>query len=276
MMMNRVEDFANKHYCSDIVSINANNIVKLHSLPRVNIEIPRPYNNMETCIKYAIYLNALNFRFWELVDGLVKKYSAFGQAGAPALDMGMRQFFPTKQNFDYCFPNIPDKDSRIGFLYDLSFGKNGIDQLVNSLLFKSFYTFEDAEEIAAVFPVAYGRDPFLKRAQLCIMMIAGYHRHYGTGCIIQGLTLASDYSIPRVLRHFGVLQYSEELAAKVDGCELIHPNSKEEYAIRSATILAGNMIADEYGWSIECVDTWLWQNRNIATAPFHLTETTDY
>jgi len=48
-----------------------------------------------------------------------------------------------------------------------------------------------------------------------------------------------DYMLPRVFRHFGVIGYDAELAAMIDGEQLIAAGSKAEHAIRWATVYAG-------------------------------------
>ena len=49
------------------------------------------------------------------------------------------------------------------------------------------------------------------------------------------LTTFADYRVPQVLRHFGALAYSSELANKVD-CHM-ELNSQEEVAIRAGTVI---------------------------------------
>jgi len=46
----------------------------------------------------------------------------------------------------------------------------------------------------------------------------------------------ADYRVPQILRHYGVLEYSAELADKVDSLKLIPANSIEELEIRASTI----------------------------------------
>lgn len=91
------------------------------------------------------------------------------------------------------------------------------------------------------------------------------------------LTLCADYQLPRMLRAMGVLEYSPGLAQKVDSQTLIEKDSIEERAIRAATIVAGEMLAEHFGVTPAAVDNFLWTNRSKAgSAPFHLTITTDY
>lgn len=51
-----------------------------------------------------------------------------------------------------------------------------------------------------------------------------------------------DYMLPRVLRHHGVLVYASELAARVDGRELIPADSPHEHALRWGTVHAGGAL----------------------------------
>ena len=51
-----------------------------------------------------------------------------------------------------------------------------------------------------------------------------------------------DYMLPRVFRHYGVLRYSNDLAAAVDSRSVIPAGSDAEHAIRWATVYAGHCL----------------------------------
>ena len=53
-----------------------------------------------------------------------------------------------------------------------------------------------------------------------------------------------DYMLPRVFRHFGVMEYQAELAGVVDRRELIAAGSEAEHAIRWATVYCGAQLKD--------------------------------
>lgn len=75
----------------------------------------------------------------------------------------------------------------------------------------------------------------------------------------------------------GVLTYSPELSKKIDNFELIEENSKEEKALRAATILACENIAEKHNISIPALDRLLWLARNyFKDKKFHLTKTSNY
>ena len=48
-----------------------------------------------------------------------------------------------------------------------------------------------------------------------------------------------DYMLPRVFRHFGVMEYEPELAGAIDRRDLIPADSEAEHAIRWATVYSG-------------------------------------
>lgn len=97
------------------------------------------------------------------------------------------------------------------------------------------------------------------------------------------LTAFADYKIPQILRDFGVLRYSKELAQKIDNYELIESNSVAEVEIRSASIWAVETIRQRLGKkfgriSAAQVDSMLWnlsQTRKI-DFPYHRTLTIAY
>jgi hypothetical protein len=82
--------------------------------------------------------------------------------------------------------------------------------------------------------------PFLKRAQILAADLASALA--GTELAItvrlEQLTAFADYKVPQVLRQLGVLRYVPELAARIARMERIPADSREEVAIRAATVQA--------------------------------------
>ena len=54
----------------------------------------------------------------------------------------------------------------------------------------------------------------------------------------------ADYRVPQILRHLGIMEYSEELAQKIDNKVELSYSSEEEVEIRAATITAVDLIAE--------------------------------
>lgn len=127
---------------------------------------------------------------------------------------------------------------------------------------------------------------FYKRAQLAPAMLSERWRGRGRGNFydIDLLTVSADYKIPQVLRRLGILEYSKELANIVDECCIIPSRSREEFEIRAATILAGEMMLDRLlprlkGLNSQRIDRLLWyigQKRSPHDKPYHRTYTTAY
>ena len=62
---------------------------------------------------------------------------------------------------------------------------------------------------------------------------------------IDSLTTFADYKIPQILRHFGVMRYSNDLARKVDGRLQLPACGSPEVEIRAATIWAVELLRAE-------------------------------
>lgn len=98
------------------------------------------------------------------------------------------------------------------------------------------------------------------------------------------LTACADYKIPQVLRRLGILEYSKELAEKVDQKILIPKDSEEEIEIRAATIWAVEYIKEELTKEIPKIKSidindYLWllsQQKTPTDKPYHRTRTTAY
>ncbi|HSJ27459.1 MAG TPA: queuosine salvage family protein [Acidimicrobiia bacterium] len=127
-----------------------------------------------------------------------------------------------------------------------------------------------------------GTLPFDKLANLAVTMLAARLPVHGT----DRFPVFPDYMLPRHLRHAGVLVYSSDLAAVVDGGRLLEPDSTEEMAIRWATIRSAEMLRLALGdlgnpVATPDLDYWLWSEavlgpRAAAMGPHHLCMTEAY
>jgi hypothetical protein len=85
---------------------------------------------------------------------------------------------------------------------------------------------------------------FYKRAQIFVADVWGAYgrqqdpNHPYFFHDMDQLTMFADYRIPQILRHVGILEYSEELSARIDNLELIPFGSEEESEIRAGTVIA--------------------------------------
>lgn len=245
-----------------------------------------------SALEFLVVMGSLNFRFWSVSpDGALLRYKRGAQTGARALwgafeehwEGDSKEFFKRlkspKIGFSQIFGNIPEPLDRVDILESIE-DSGELSSLCMNLTVEivkaKAATLEHASSLAEVLPLAFS-DPYLKKAQLVLSMFAGFLRNQGHHIDISDLVAFADYQVPRVLRALGVLQYSSDLAALVDGGTFIAEDSPEEKAIRSATIVACEHIAQAAGATAADVDNWLWQSQNIAGASsFHLTPTTRY
>lgn len=99
--------------------------------------------------------------------------------------------------------------------------------------------------------------PILKRAQI----LAGV-MHLGIGGFsgMEKLTIFSDNMVPHVLRCDGLLSYTPELAAKIDGGIPLVSGSAEEVEVRAAAVHAVELMRNAIGDGVTAVnfDHVLW------------------
>jgi len=126
---------------------------------------------------------------------------------------------------------------------------------------------------------------FYKRAQLLVSDLWGAYGGKGWGAFhdMEALTAFADYKLPQLLREYGALAYSPDLAAKVDSRTLIPAGSMEEVEIRAATVQACELLHRDLaqrGLAILPfqVDWLLWNQsqEHRMQHPYHLTRTIYY
>jgi hypothetical protein len=283
------------------VRINSERIAAT-KIPKVDLHpmasgLPPAFQVMpQQAIAFLIALNSINYMFWSLgsVNGqkTLIRYSFEGKVGA----IGMRAAFDklwgdtlSPQNFreepitrDFVlkhFGDIPDAESRATLLTEV-FADQRLEE-VSVTLYKRIranrvISAEDAALLHEAFPRAFS-DRYMKRSQLALCWIAGFFAEGRMPVAAGDMTAFADYQVPRVLRSMGILEYSPELAKKVDTLAIIDADSPEERAIRGATLIACEGLAEANNATAGEVDNYLWPlSKSAGTVPFHLTFTEHY
>jgi uncharacterized protein (DUF779 family) len=146
---------------------------------------------------------------------------------------------------------------------------------ITELIIEHFASYKDVS-------ILDGREVrFLKRAQICANDFSYAYKERGESITNLGLiTALADYKLPQVLREFGILQYSDKLAGKVDNYILIPHDSREEIEIRAATIWAIELLKAEIkDMNASEIDNTIWlmsQNMQEQSKPYHRTRTIYY
>jgi hypothetical protein len=271
---------------------------------------------------WVFVLDALNFCFWsedpdpaqrwrveyqdELYDGYWALAAALRRAvdeGRPIwdprylVDLPVRDIAHILRPHDLDFPEIPLLPLRAANLHELGRGlldlyegpeaaavmiggaKRSAAQLIQEIVTR-FPSFNDI----AIYQGEEVR--FYKRAQILIGDLAGAFDGEGLGAFddLDCLTAFADYKVPQVLRRLGILVYSDDLAARIDGRQLIPAGSPAEIEIRAATIWACELLRQSLarrGRSIRAfeIDWALWtagQSLPPDTRPYHRTYTGFY
>jgi hypothetical protein len=122
------------------------------------------------------------------------------------------------------------------------------------------------------------RVPFFKRAQLAA---ADLHlQGIAPAVDVAALTLFADNLVPHVLRIDGVLEFADELVARIDREELIEHDSPEEVEIRACALHAVELLVAEHGATdATAVDNTLWHRGGAPRYkdhPRHRARTTAY
>ena len=129
---------------------------------------------------------------------------------------------------------------------------------------------------------------FLKRAQILVGDLnAALELNLKD---LDQLTTFADYRVPQLLRHVGVLEYSTELATRVDSYQELEQNSEHELSIRAGTVVAVEELVEYLNsysksnskkYTAVSIDWYLWQvgeklHQQGQLQPFHRVRTHFY
>lgn len=258
----------------------------LSALPKESLAegTPLGLQKPEQIVQYCLILNSINHQFWSMgTDGAMVRYSHDGKVGALAMHAGIERLVDergfelqaplTTGDIAVYFGSIPDPEVRCRILNE-AFANSGV--LAKNLLSETDagWTVMDALNVAQTLPAGY-KDDALKKAQLALYMASQALQAVGVHVAVE-LTVFADYQVPKVMRHLGQLEFSSDLAAKIDRGELLQADSVEERAIRAATILCAEDTSKRSGVPTGQLDYWYWLQRNDTTLPFHRTLTVAY
>jgi hypothetical protein len=123
---------------------------------------------------------------------------------------------------------------------------------------------------------------FYKRAQLLTSDILHVkEKKVGISVDYSHLIGCADYKIPQVMRCYGMLEFSNELAKKVDGGIELEEGSKDEVEIRANALKVIDYIYRKTGMRYPRMNTndFIWllgQDKAKMTKPYHKTLTSHY
>ena len=123
---------------------------------------------------------------------------------------------------------------------------------------------------------------FYKRAQLLVSDILHVMKvKENINVDYSQLIGCADYKIPQVMRCYGMLDFDEQLAQKIDSKEQLLENSCEEVEIRANTLAVIEYIYEKLDKKVMRMDIndFIWllgQNKGSMTKPYHRTLTRHY
>lgn len=244
--------------------------------------------------RYLLAMTALQFRFWAVGgQGEFLRYDyegkvgstglayAFGRAWGDTLEPSesLTEAAQTLVAVERAFgATIPGVEQRRDVLAEVLSGEAQglVDFVLRYIAERGRVDVTLAYHVSRRLPTAYG-DVYLKKAMLFLGFLASYLKASGAmPQVTEDLCAYADYQVPNVMRHFGILRYSDELAERIARRELLPKGGREERAIRAATVLGAEAFAKMHRVTAAEFDWWCFQQRKVPVTPFHLTDTTDY
>lgn len=272
---------------SKLVKINQEKIKELaRKWKKEGVKIPKwddkhHYfdNSWRTC-EYLFILDSLNFG-GNYFDWASYLRMAFEQDETIALSLSKEKIKILEENYKILDKKYDDKTCLpAGRFVNLINKCHGDAIKLVSEIVKNFPSFRDEAKYK-------GRKiGFYKRAQILAGdLYASFNgKKLGKLKNLDKLTAFADYKVPQILRYYGILEYKDKLAKKVDNKKPIFAGSKEEIEIRASMIWAIEFLKNELkklGINLRSfeIDWILWnkaQNKDLKLKPRHLTKTIFY
>jgi len=232
------------------------------------------YNAINASLQYCFFIGNAQMRFdaidsfWimSMLDGIFKKYEV----------TSVEDIYKTKESIINILisSNITLLQSRV----------QTIEEVFEKLDFKMYgntYADIDASISNLKKLICFKQDIFFKKGLFAVMitgrMLPELQVFYPTyKAVLYQLPVPADYQIPKMLRHYGLIEFSNELASFVDNSIPLQENSELELNIRAATVLACEILAQSNVCSVDVVDAYLFMKRKECNALHHLCVTESY
>lgn len=141
---------------------------------------------------------------------------------------------------------IPHAQARLDICADFAgtVRQHHLSALVSSCRTADGYAFslKTVDQLARIYPAAFGADPFRKKACLAIIMLAGYLHSRGH-VVACDVPIPSDYQIPRILLYVGALKPSVRLIELLTSDRLLSVTSWPVVSLRAAALVAAHDLA---------------------------------
>ena len=251
---------------------------KMSSINRITFPLP-DIKNIYKAVLLELVAASINYCYWyaksSIRPGNACSTLMFNLVQEAFLDYKDRD----NSDFNICISRLnrilslnrfPLIEKRIGHLNEL---RNNGEIFVSTITKKLSNMNTYFNELIQLFP-GFASDTFLKRASLFFIQL--FRRFGWFEKELHTLHVPADYQIPKMLRHFGCIEYHPDLQKMIHKNQLIPNHSLMECEIRAATILVMRELCNLTKWNIAEVDGWLFLQRGISKENFHLTVTTDY
>lgn len=222
-------------------------------------------DDFESALRFSMLFNATSFCYWQkpkwrLILGDKELGGAFSLATCYANAINQDDSLLSPENWLSIEHQRYLEMTKVssGIVIPLSEQRVKAMHAMGELLAKDYHnsvqTFvekhgKDAEKILQTLATkVYGYDdihqfqgksiPFLKRAQLTIADISSLYMKY-EGLALENfrqVTACPDYKLPQIMRYYGLISYSDDLADAVDHEKELLSGSTPEVEVRAATV----------------------------------------
>jgi Potential Queuosine, Q, salvage protein family len=243
----------------------------------------------ERTLRYLLVLDTVNFSFWTPAGWPAEKrgYREVAAALRTVFEAGddlatpdaLRELTPVRLEMLLGGP-LPMLEERAAALREL--GRQGFEGLVQPTAADTAQRLAGRLDSYGDVAVYQGRAvPILKRAQIAAADLHGAGvRSFPD---LAALTCFADYKLPQILRHWGALILSPDLARRVDARSPLGAGEAAEVELRCATVTCVERLRDDLAargrrlLPVE-VDWILWEAAQDlrGMAPYHRTRTVFY
>jgi hypothetical protein len=167
----------------------------------------------------------------------------------PMIHQSYNSIEDIEQKFTHISDGLAFKNERYAIFLELSCRKKWKkfkELMLSALSFNGWdFCWEHANNLAKIYPLSFGDDPYRKKACLFFLYLSDWYCHTSGKTILNRLPIPCENQIPRLLTHLDLIHINGELADILINKKICNADYKPFNDYRAAAILVCQWLSNE-------------------------------